>query len=65
MGGIKGGMVEGVKRAKEKGRWEIKRKIDGKSEKWNIGQRSEMGGRKKGRNGRGSEGGGGKGTRGN
>ena len=42
MGGIKGGMAEGVKRAEGKGRGEIKRKKDGKSEKWNIGERSEM-----------------------
>ena len=33
MGGIKGGMVEEVKRDKGKRRGDIKRKIDGKSEK--------------------------------
>ena len=32
-------MVEGVKRAEGKGRGEIKRKIEEKSEKWNIGGR--------------------------
>ena len=48
MGGIKGGMVEGVKRDKKKGRGRIKLNIDRKSEKWNIGQRSEMGGIKGG-----------------
>ena len=35
-------MVDGVKRAEGKGRGEIERKIDGKSEKWNVGERSEM-----------------------
>ena len=37
MGGMKG-----VKRAEEKGRGEMKRKIDEKSEKWNIREMSEM-----------------------
>ena len=48
MRGMKGGMVEGVKRAEGKARGEIKRKIDGKSEKWNIGERIEMRGMKRG-----------------
>ena len=43
MGGIKG-----VKRAEGKGGGEIKRKIDEKSEKWNIREMSEIGGMKEG-----------------
>ena len=37
--GMKGGLVEGVKRAEGKGRGGIQRKVDEKSEKWNIGGR--------------------------
>ena len=39
MGEMKEGMVEEVKRAEGKGRGGIQRKIDEKSEKWNIGGR--------------------------